>query len=268
MGILDKIFGGGEQKQTTEIDPKLKEALYDNLARAQAFSRIGYQPYYGPSVAAMTPSQTSAMANTSSLASALGMQAPQSQNLGMPAPRDYGNGMMAYSSGDLFDQSLAELQKRRPAQYQAMQDMFINPQTGSMTGYDQSNTVSAMVQAGIPADIAARAAGGDSEAIQALGGYGFNREKLAAFLAGIPSVGLGTGLLSILGKSLQEGYQKEMEAITGSTGGQLAGWGSDGTSSNASRQSDALSSAGESWGSPNVGAGGGNVSRGFSTGGW
>lgn len=263
------LFDKGETTQTSDVAEWLKPDIQANVQRGQEMSRIGYTPDYGPSVAAMSPLQQAAMRNTSGMMRGYGMSGGRwndaNQNLGMPQARDYGNGMMAYSSGDLYDQSMAELQRRRPGQYQAITDMFIDPVTGAESGYDQRIAAQALVQAGVPQDIAQAAISGDGDAITALGSYGFNREKLAQFLADIPKVGIGTGLLSLLGESLQEKYQKEMEEIAAATNGTGS---SAGSSSNASRQSSALSSAGQSWGSPTVGSGGGNVSRGYSTGGW
>lgn len=103
--------------------------------------------------------------------------------------------------------------------------------------------------------------------IDALGkGYNFNREKMAAMLRS-PLMALlpGGGLANLLAQHLQGQWQDEMTNTANATN---ASSEPAMPSSNASRQSDMLSSAGESWGAPTVGSGGGNVSRGFSTGGW
>jgi hypothetical protein len=39
--------------------------------------------------------------------------------------------VQAYSSGDMYDQALRELEARRPGQYAAMNAPFINPVTGA-----------------------------------------------------------------------------------------------------------------------------------------
>lgn len=189
MGILDKllggIFGGGGETQSTSIPPWMEAAFQDNLARAQEFSRMGYMPYYGATQAAMTPYQTAAMANTASLAQQYGMQAPSSANLGMPTAKDYG-GMQAYSAGDLFDNALSALQNRRPAQYQAYQDMFIDPQTGARSMYDQNLLQQQLVQGGVNPNLAQAAASGELNASNS-GGYDFGQmgSGMENFLLGL-----------------------------------------------------------------------------------
>jgi len=126
------MSGGGKGgSQTTEVKiPKwLENAAQQNIARADVLSTIGYTPYYGADVAAMTPQQVAAMQGTGQAASAFGMPsadpmagAPQAQNFG---------GMQAYSSGGLYDQALAELQASRPGQYAALTAPFIDPITGA-----------------------------------------------------------------------------------------------------------------------------------------
>jgi hypothetical protein len=51
--------------------------------------------------------------------------------MGMPAPQTFSGGVQGYSSGGLYDEALAELQRRAPGQYDAITGMFINPQTGA-----------------------------------------------------------------------------------------------------------------------------------------
>jgi hypothetical protein len=102
------------------------------LGRADELSRIGYTPYYGPDVAAMTPMQVAAMQGTNQMASAFGMPTADPM-AGMPAATNYG-GMPAYSSGDLYDQALAELERRMPGQFAAMRAPFIDPVTGAQPG--------------------------------------------------------------------------------------------------------------------------------------
>lgn len=123
--------GGKGGSQTTEVKiPKwLEQAAQQNIARADVLSTIGYTPYYGPDVAAMTPQQIAAMQGTGQAASAFGMPsadpiagAPQAQNFG---------GMQAYSSGGLYDQAVADFAAARPGQYAAMTAPFIDPITGA-----------------------------------------------------------------------------------------------------------------------------------------
>ena len=127
------MAGGGSNTQTTtvEIPAWLQEAAQANLARANQTAQIGYTPYYGPDVAAMTPLQEAAIANTNMGASAFGMGGTPSPMAGMPEVQTFANGMRGYSSGGMYDQAVAELAARNPGQYAALRAPFINPQTGA-----------------------------------------------------------------------------------------------------------------------------------------
>lgn len=122
-------MGGSSQSTSVKIPAWLENAGKDLIARANSASRIGYVPYYGPDVAAMTAPQMASMQGTNQAAMAFGVPAADF-NSGMPQAQDYG-GMSAYSSGDLADQAFAELKARRPAQYDAIMAQFINPFTGA-----------------------------------------------------------------------------------------------------------------------------------------
>jgi len=121
---------GGRSSTSVEIPAWLESAARQNIARADEIAQIGYVPYYGPDVAAMTPMQMAAGGNINSAASAFGLGAPTSATAGMPPAMDYG-GMGAYSSAPLYEQSLAQLQARRPGQFAALQAPFIDPVTGA-----------------------------------------------------------------------------------------------------------------------------------------
>lgn len=120
--------GGSSSTQTT-IPKWAEDAARQNLARADYLSTIGYVPYYGPDVAAMTPMQMAAMGGTNAAASAFGL-GTSAPNAGMPEAGNYG-GMGAYSSGPMYDAALAELQARAPGQYAALRAPFIDPITGA-----------------------------------------------------------------------------------------------------------------------------------------
>lgn len=123
---------GGSQTSSVQIPAYIQDAAKANLARADEISKIGYTPYYGPDVAAMTPMQQAAMQNTAGAASAFGMATPTGQDIyGMPAPTQFAGGIQGYSSAPMYEQSLAELQARRPAQYDALMAPFLDPVTGA-----------------------------------------------------------------------------------------------------------------------------------------
>ena len=124
---------GGSQTTKVEVPQYIEDAAKANLARADEISRIGYTPYYGPDVAAFSPMQQASFQNTADTASAFGLSAPTSQQDimgGMPAPTTYAGGVSGYSSAPMYEQSLAELQAQRPAQYDAIMGQFIDPRAG------------------------------------------------------------------------------------------------------------------------------------------
>jgi hypothetical protein len=127
------MSGGGKGgKSTTEvkIPAWLEAAGKEALRRGQEAASIGYTPYYGPDVAAMTPMQMAAGQGINTAALSFGLPSVADPMAGMGQPLSYG-GIPAYSSGGLYDQSLAELKRRAPGQYDAITGMFINPRTGA-----------------------------------------------------------------------------------------------------------------------------------------
>lgn len=124
--------GGGQTSQVT-IPKYIEDASKKNLERADYFSQVGYVPYYGPDVAALSPMEEQAMRGTGSAMQAFGLAGQGYDPLaGMPQPQTFMSGLRGYSSGDLYDDALATLQERRPAQYDAMTGAFIDPITGNL----------------------------------------------------------------------------------------------------------------------------------------
>lgn len=123
---------GGSTTSQVQIPSYLSDAARRNLARADVIGRIGYTPYFGPDVAAMTPMQQAAIQGTNQMASAFGLPSVSDPMAGMPQPQDFG-GMQAYSSAPMYEQSLQQLAQQRPAQYQAIEGMF-NPTGGTSYG--------------------------------------------------------------------------------------------------------------------------------------
>lgn len=133
--------GGGTTttvNQAAELPSWLQDAAKENLAKARDVSQIGYTPYYGLDVAGFTPMQTSAMQNTANAASAFGLGAPTDAMAGMPQTTTNNLGFTGYSSGNMFDEALQNLATNRPAQYAAIQSMFVDPLSGKVPmTYDQ-----------------------------------------------------------------------------------------------------------------------------------
>ena len=138
------MSSGGGSTTTQTLPSWLEDAAKQNLARSQYVAKLGYVPNYGLDVAAFSPMQQSSMQNTADAASAFGLAAPSNAMAGMPQTYTDANGFTGYSSGNLFDTSLTELANRRPAQYSAMQGMFVDPLTGDLPVNFQSGGVVAI----------------------------------------------------------------------------------------------------------------------------
>jgi len=117
---------GGSQTQKVEIPKWIEEPATRNLARAEAAQQIGYQPYYGPDVAAFNPTQLAAMQSNIGAAEAFGLLQPgMTAAQGMPAPQTFAGGQMGYSSAPLYEQAVAEMEARNPAQAAAYNRLFV-----------------------------------------------------------------------------------------------------------------------------------------------
>ena len=118
---------GGSQTSTQSIPEWVKEPAIRNLAQAEIAGKIGYMPYYGPDIAALAPQQEQAMRNTFGAQQAYGLIDPSVQfSTGMPRARTFDGGVRGYSSGDIFDQAVAELAARNPEQM-ARYNRFYEP---------------------------------------------------------------------------------------------------------------------------------------------
>ena len=115
---------GGSSTTKVEIPEWMEREAKMNLAEGRKVSKLGYVPYYGPDVAAFNDAQLAARQNVNDMASAFGMQGAGS--FSMPEAVEV-DGIRGYTSGSLYDQALAELEARRPNQYQAIMDRFIDP---------------------------------------------------------------------------------------------------------------------------------------------
>lgn len=123
---------GGSETTTVKIPEWLETAAKGNLSRADEVARIGYTPYYGPDVAALTPMQQAAMQNTNQGASAFGLAAPTDPMAGMPQAQTFAGGVQGYSAAPMYQQALDQLRAQNPAQFAAMTSMFIDPVTGAL----------------------------------------------------------------------------------------------------------------------------------------
>ena len=121
---------GGSQTSQVEIPQYLEDASKKMLNRASAVQGVGYMPYMGPDVAALTQPQQQAMQTNIDAASAFGLVDPGLDAMaGMPQAQDF-NGVQGYSSFPMYDQAVADLAASRPGQVAAYDKLFVDPVTG------------------------------------------------------------------------------------------------------------------------------------------
>ena len=141
---------GGTSTSNTQIPAYLEDAVRENINRARDVSQIGYTLYYGADVAAFSPMQQQSMRSTGNAASAFGL-APQGfdATAGIPQAQTFAGGVQGYSSAPLYEQSLDNLFANAPAQYNAINNMFIDPFTGARArngGYGYASPVNGMAR--------------------------------------------------------------------------------------------------------------------------
>lgn len=137
---------GGSQTQSTEIPEWVRPYAEYGLNLGQQVQKIGYLPYYGADVAAFSPMQEQAFRSTGMAANAFGL-GPQGGGLdwttaGIAPAQTFAGGLRGYSSGELYDQALAELEARRPGQYAAYKNLFVDPVTGAVSAPQQQQAAS------------------------------------------------------------------------------------------------------------------------------
>ena len=138
---------GGSQTTQVEIPQWLEDAARANIARGEHVASIGYTPYFGPDVAALTPMQEAAMANTGQAAGAFGLSGGgMTGTEGMPQAQTFANGVRGYSSAPLYQQSVNALQQNAPGQYEAIRGMYIDPVTGAAPQYSFAPQQQAVAQ--------------------------------------------------------------------------------------------------------------------------
>ena len=128
---------GGSQKSKTTIPSWLQEPVQRNLQRAEDLAGMGYQPYYGPEVAAFNPMQIAGMQSAADAASAFGIAPQMNVASSIPQAQDFGGGLMGYGSGLGFEQAVREFQQRQPAQAALYNSQFAGPNAG---GYPQAES--------------------------------------------------------------------------------------------------------------------------------
>ena len=120
--------GGGRRNKETTMPKFMETAIQQGIGMGTDAAQVGYVPYYGPDVAAFSPMQNAAFAGTDAMAQAFGMPTAGNQSY-FPEATQMGGGM-GYSSGDIYDAAVAELQAKRPAQAEYIDSFVIDPVTG------------------------------------------------------------------------------------------------------------------------------------------
>ena len=129
---------GGSTSNEASIPKWAEDASKYNIDAAQELAKVGYMPWMGPDVAALTPMQEQAMQGTASAGSAFGL-APDGMNAmaGMPEAQDFGGGVRGYSSFPMYQQAKEEFERYAPNQAGSYNQMFNDP--GTPEGYEYMN---------------------------------------------------------------------------------------------------------------------------------
>ena len=116
---------GGSTTQAQQMPKFLEDAAKYNIDMAKQAGKIGYMPYYGPDVAALTPQQEQAIQTNFIGQQAYGMIDPMAQfSTGVPQAQEFAGGVRGYSSGGLFDEAVAELKRRNPEQAARYENLY------------------------------------------------------------------------------------------------------------------------------------------------
>ena len=125
---------GGSTSTSVAVPEYIEEAAKRNLNKAERISQIGYAPYIGADVAALTPMQEAAAQNIADTASVFGTaggnMSQQDIRGGMSEPTTFAGGVRGYSSAPMYEQSLEAFDEARPGQKEYIDSFFIDPYTG------------------------------------------------------------------------------------------------------------------------------------------
>lgn len=171
---------GGSTSSEVKLPDWVDAQSQANVAKANQVASMGYQPWYGPSVAAMTPLQEASFQNTGSLASAYGMGTPTGADLtrgGMDVPTEYAGGVRGYSSEPIYSAAKNQWAAANPAQAELYNSFFIDPVTGKVG----ANAMPQGLDMGTPTQPASSSGGSSFDALplpsgsaQSGGASGFN----------------------------------------------------------------------------------------------
>lgn len=123
---------GGSQSTQVQIPKFLEDAAKRNLARADEIAQIGFTPYTGPDVAALTPLQMSAMQGTSQAAGAFGLPGGGMDPMqGQPQAQTFAGGVQGLSAAPIYQQAIDAFAQQNPGQFEAIRRVFLDPVSGA-----------------------------------------------------------------------------------------------------------------------------------------
>jgi len=125
---------GGSLSGEKRIQPPqfVEDAQRDAIMRAMEAADLGYVPYQGPAVAALSPLQEAVMQGVANDALAFGIvDEPIDVMSGMPEKTTMG-GVTGYSPYPMYIEALERLKQTAPAQYDYIMGRKMNPQTGKL----------------------------------------------------------------------------------------------------------------------------------------
>jgi len=116
-----------ETKTKTQLPAWYEDAAKDLIALGKKRSTLGYVPYLGPDVAAITPQQEAGIKGYDAMSSAFGMPAGGAQALSyLPQATEFAGGVKGYSSFPGFEQSMKALKAKYPGIYDYLQSFSVN----------------------------------------------------------------------------------------------------------------------------------------------
>ena len=214
---------GGTTVDAAEIPEWAENAMKNNINQSAATAGVGYVPYYGADVAALTNPQISAMKNTNDIASAFGLNPgvmnAEGMPMGMPEAETFAGGVKGYSSAGLYEQALADLKANNPEQYAAISNLTYAPVDPGAAGIirtgDPDIVNTADMSGGMVDGSGAVDAGGG-----AVGGGVVGGGEMAAG-TGLVDIGNTFGISQADGSAIDTGRRSEDDAM-----GVLAGYNS------------------------------------------
>ena len=119
----------GGSTTTEKIAPKFAEtAEQQKIGLGRDLSAMGYNPYFGPDIAAMSPLESAAYEGTNLMSGAFNM--PTAVGGYMPQPTTFAGGVQGYSSAPMFVESRDALRQYTPGSFDYLESFMVDPMSG------------------------------------------------------------------------------------------------------------------------------------------